>query len=326
VASASQRRALITGIAGQDGSYLAELLVGDGCEVWGVVRDAGSPLPNLAAVRDSVELIEADLLDEQALPRALAACDPGELYHLASPSFVPQAGELRDELERLNARDVGVLLEAARADHPDLRIVYAASSEIFGDATESPQSESTPLRPRNPYGAAKAAGHQLLGAQRERHGLHASSAILFNHESPRRPESFLSRKVTRGAAAIKLGLADELVLGDLDATRDWGHARDVVRALALMARASEPGDYVVATGASHSVSELVDVAFERAGVERAGRVRVDPALVRAPDPVPLVGDATRARERLGWAPEISFEELIGEMVESDVRALEHARA
>jgi len=207
---------------------------------------------------------------------------------------------------------------------PSARVVVAASSEVFGDAGESPQREDTPMRPRSPYGVAKLAAHGLVRAMRERHGLHLSSAITYNHESPRRPEWFLPRKVTRAAAAIALGLEDDLVLGDLDAVRDWSDARDVVRGLQLMASAAEPGDYVLASGVGRTVRELVDVAFAHAGVDPDGRVRVDPTLVRPPEPWAQVGDATRARERLGWTPEHTFAQTIGEMVDADLAALRAA--
>ena len=318
----ARRRALITGIAGQDGSYLAELLVGEGYEVTGLVRPpADRGLPNLAAVRSRVSLIEGDLLAPDSLRGALAAVRPHELYHLAAPTFVPASWEDPTETVVAIAGATAVLLAAAQALEPAPRVWVAASSEVFGDAGESPQRETSPMRPRTPYGVAKLAAHGLVGVMRARHRLFACSGITYNHESPRRPEHFLPRKVTRGAAAISLGLQDELVLGDLDAVRDWCHAADVARAAWLAVGHDEPGDYVVASGVGRTVRELVELAFAHVGLDAAAHVRVDPGLVRPREAIAPVGDPSRARTVLGWAPERSFEAMVAEMVDADVAAL-----
>ncbi|HEX6388083.1 MAG TPA: GDP-mannose 4,6-dehydratase [Solirubrobacteraceae bacterium] len=310
-------RVLITGITGQDGHYLARLLTGEGCEVVGLAR------PGSDGVGASA-LVAADLEDPASLRAAVAEVAPDELYHLAAPTFVPASWD--DPVATVDAIAVGTaaLLAAAREHVPACRVVVATSSEIFGDAGESPMHERTPMRPASPYGVAKLCAHGLVGAMRTR-GLHASSAITFNHESPRRPEHFLPRKVTRGAAAIALGLQETLELGHLRAVRDWSDARDTVRGYVLMARAEEPGDYVLASGVGRTVQDLVDAAFGHAGVDTAA-VRVDPGLVRAPEPWPLVGDPSRAAQHLGWRCEIPFEQTIGEMVDADLAELRASAA
>jgi GDPmannose 4,6-dehydratase len=316
------RRALITGIAGEDGSYPAEQLVADGCEVTGLVRrPADRALPNLAAVRDRIALVEGDLLDPGSLRAALRTVGPHELYHLAAPTFVPASWE--DPTDTVAAIAVGtaVLLAAARAVDPAMRIWVASSSEVFGDAGESPQHEGSPMRPRTPYGVAKLTAHGLAGAMRAHHGMFVCSGIAYNHESPRRPVRFLPRKVTRAAAAISLGIDDTLVLGDLDAVRDWSHAADVVEAARLALRHDEPGDYVVASGIGRTVRELVETAFEHVGVDPWRHVRVDEELVRAPEHTSPVGDPSRARDVLGWRPAHSFHAMIAEMLEADLAAL-----
>jgi GDPmannose 4,6-dehydratase len=317
-----QRRALITGIAGQDGSYLAELLVARGYDVTGVVRDAAhSDLSRLAAVRDRVSLVSGDLLAPATLRDALGAVRPHELYHLAAPTFVPTSWEEPAGIvEAIGAATAQLLTDARRLD-PEMRILVATSSEIFGDAGESPQHERSPMRPRSPYAVAKLAAHGMVGALREHFGLFVVSAITYNHESPRRPDRFLPRKVTRAAAAIALGQQEEIVLGDLGAVRDWSHAADVVRGLHLALQADAPADYVFASGRGRTVGDLVDAAFAAAGVSTEGRVRVDPAFVRGAEPTLLIGDASRAHRVLGWAPEITFEALIAEMVAADRAAL-----
>jgi GDPmannose 4,6-dehydratase len=320
----SARRAVITGVSGQDGSYLAEMLVAEGCEVVGLDRHVGSDdSPNLAAVRDSIDLRQFDLGDHDGIRATLEQSRPDEIYHLAAPSFVPDSWIDPTETVRLIAAGTGTVLASALALDPRPRLWVAASSEVFGDARESPQSESSPMRPRSPYGVAKLAALGLVRTMREHHGLFASTGVTYNHESPRRPSHFLPRKVTRGAAAIALGQADELPLGDLDAVRDWSDARDVVRAARLAMRAEKPGDYVIASGVGRTVRELVGVAFAAAGVDGPIEryVRVDPELVRPTEPTRLVGDAAHARSALGWEPEISFEEMIGEMVRADMREL-----
>ena len=316
----SARRALITGVSGQDGSYLAELLVAKGYDVTGVVRDPeGRELPNLAGVRDRVALVDGDLLDPATLVDALGAVRPHELYHLAAPTFVPTSWEDPGEILEAIGGATATLLGAARRLDPEMRVFVATSSEVFGDAGESPQHERSPMRPRSPYGVAKLAAHGLVGALRERFGMYVVSGITYNHESPRRPQHFLPRKVTRGAAAIALGLEEELVLGDLGAVRDWSHAADIVRGAWLSLQADEPDDYVFASGIGRTVGDLVYAAFAAAGTE--GRIRIDSAFVRPPEPWSPVGDPSHARTTLGWEPEISFEQLISDMVAADLAEL-----
>ncbi|MCW2996496.1 MAG: GDP-mannose 4,6-dehydratase [Solirubrobacterales bacterium] len=315
-------RALITGIGGQDGSYLAEQLVEQGYEVVGMVRPpVDRSQPNLAALDGRYTLIPGDLKDPASLRRALDDVRPDVLFHLAAPTFVPDSWKDPTATIAAIAGGTGTLLAAVVATLPQTRVVVATSAEIFGDAGESPQHERSPMRPHSPYGVAKLAAHGLVGTMRAHHGIHASSAITFNHESPRRPVRFLPRKVTRGVAEIKLGLAQELVLGDLSASRDWCDARDVVRGLRLMAAADVPGDYVLASGVSRSVKDLVDAAFGAAGVDPSGRVRVNPAFVRAPEATQPLGDPTLARERLGWTARIPFEQTIADMLEADLADL-----
>ena len=318
-------RALITGIGGQDGSLLAELLLERGYAVAGVVRPGADPYDNLEPIRGRVELLEADLLDEGSLRAALERFGPVEVYNLAAPSFVPASWARPVVTAELAAVGATALLEAIRAVDPAIRFYQASSSEIFGEPRESPQTEETPLEPVTPYGVAKAYAHFIVHSYRRRYGLFACSGILYNHESPRRPLDYLPRKVAHGAAAISLGLHDELVLGDLDARRDWGYAGDYVRAMWLMLQRDEPGDYVVASGKDHSVRDLVRCAFERVGLDWQRYVRVDPALQRGKAELHrLVGDATRARERLGWEPEVGFEELVRMLVDADLERLRAA--
>jgi GDPmannose 4,6-dehydratase len=308
-------RALVTGVSGQDGSYLAALLVERGYEVVGLVRGSGGRVP------DGVSTLTGDLLAPATLRAAVHDARPDELYHLAAPTFVPDSWEDPTETVAAIATATATLLAAAREVDPAMRVWVSTSSEVFGDAGESPQTERSPMRPRTPYGAAKLAAHGLVGAMRERFGLFACSGLTYNHESARRPERFLTRKVTRGAAAIKLGLESEIVLGDLDAVRDWSHAADVVRAAWLALQAPEPDDYVIASGVGRTVRDFAAAAFAALDLDWEAHVRVDPALVRAPDPVALVGDPARARERLGWTPERSFDDLVAEMVAADLAAL-----
>lgn len=315
-------RALITGIGGQDGSYLAESLLGDGYEVAGMLRTPGDhDLPNLAGVRDHCRFVVADLEDPASLRAAVSEARPDVLFHLAAPTFVPDSWNDPTATLAAIAGGTATLLAAVASSLPDTRIVVVTSAEIFGDAGESPQHERSPMRPRSPYGVAKLAAHGLVGTMRARHGIHASSAITFNHESPRRPVQFLPRKVTRGVAEIKLGLADELVLGDLAAARDWCDARDVVRGLRLMAAADDAGDYVLASGVSRTVRQLVDAAFAHVGVSSEGRVRVDERFVRPPESTQPLGSPAKAREHLGWVPEIPFERTVGDMLDADLADL-----
>jgi GDPmannose 4,6-dehydratase len=309
--------AIVTGAGGQDGSYLAESLLERGYRVVGIVRDASCEYANLAAVRDRVELVEVDLLDQAGLGRVLREHGPREIYNLASPSFVPRSWERPVETAEFAAVGVTALLEAVRAVDSSIRVYQASSSEIFGDPVEAPQTESTPLAPVTPYGVAKAYGHFIVGSYRRRYGLHASAGILYNHESPRRPRTFLPSKVAHGVAAIAAGRETELVLGDLEAQRDWGYARDYVEAIRLMLQQEMPGDYVVATGELHSVGELVETAFAHAGLDWRAHVRVDESLKRGEAELHrLVGDASRARAVLGWSPTVSFEELVALLVDA----------
>jgi GDPmannose 4,6-dehydratase len=325
VSVATPRRALITGVGGQDGSYLAELLLGEAFEVHGIVRrPAEHYSPNLDAVRGSLRLHHGDLLEGGTLRAVIAATEPHEIYHLAAPAFVPDSWAAAADTMQSIATLTGELIDAVRDHAPLAHVVVAASREIFGADAPSPQREDTPCAPSSPYGAAKLAAHQLVGLLRAHDGLHLSSAILFNHESPRRHPEFLSRKVTHAAAAISLGRQDRLELGDADAVRDWSAASDVVYGLRLMAAAAEPGDYVLASGVGRTVRELVDVAFACVGLEAERYVRVDPGLVRPREAEAAVGDATRARERLGWRARTSFEQLIAEMVAADLAASESA--
>ena len=316
------KRALITGIGGQDGSLLAELLLEHGYEVAGLVRPGADPYPNLDIVKDRVELVEADLLDQGSLTTALAAAAPAEVYNLAAPSFVPASWERPVETAGFAAVGATSMLEAIRAVDPSIRFYQASSSEIFGEPHDSPQTESTRLDPVTPYGVAKAYAHFIVHSYRRQYGLFACSGILYNHESPRRPLQFLPRKVAYGAAAIALGLEEELVLGDLDARRDWGYAGDYVRAMWLMLQQAEAGDYVVASGEDHSVRELVECAFAHVGLDWHDHVRVDPVFQRgAAELHRLVGDPTRAQEHLGWRREIGFEQLVHLLVDADLELL-----
>jgi GDPmannose 4,6-dehydratase len=315
------KRALITGITGQDGSYLADLLLEKGYEVHGMVRARGEHPPDRPPVRDEVVLHTGDLLDEGSLTRVLSECLPDEVYNLAGTSFVAASWSDPVRAAESTAAAVARLLESVRRVVPEARFYQASSSEIFGLASSAPQDEDTPVRPRTPYGAAKAYGHFLTVTYRESRDLFATSGILYNHESPRRGLEFVTRKVTHGAAAIKLDLASELALGNLDAERDWGYAKDYVLAMWLMLQQDEPEDYVVATGVAHSVRELVNCAFGCAGLDPERYVRRDERFVRPAELVNLVGDASKARERLGWQPSVSFDELVQLMVDADLALL-----
>jgi GDPmannose 4,6-dehydratase len=310
------RRALVTGIGGQDGSYLAELLLGHDYEVFGTVL--GPP----QGQRAGIEVFELELTDAAAVASVVRELKPDETYHLASASFVPASWEDPVGTSSFAAAAPAALLQALATEHPEGRFLNAASAEIFGAPAEVPQSEETRVAPITPYGAGKAFAHFLTGAFRRQYGLHASSAILFNHESGRRPEHFLTRKVSRGAAAISLGLAEELTLGDLSSRRDWGFAGDYVRGMWLMLQADEPDDYVVATGEAHTVEEFVAAAFEHVGRDWHDHIRYDESLSRGPSDSPaLVGDPTKIRERLDWEPEVRFDELVRMMVDADLEQL-----
>ena len=322
------RRALVTGIAGQDGSLLAELLLERGYEVAGVVRPgAHGPFANLAAVADRIRFVEVDLLDEHGLGVTIAAFAPDEIYNLAAPSFVPRSWDEPVATAEFAAVGATALLEAVRRHRPGARLYQASSSEIFGNPLQTPQTEQTPLSPLTPYGVAKAYAHWIVRSYRLRYGLHASSGILYNHESPRRPLDFLPRKVAAGAAAISLGLQQELVLGSLDARRDWSYAGDSVRAMWLMLQQPKPDDYIIASGVLHSVGDLVEAAFAHVGLDWRDHVRVDPAFVRGKAELhDLVGDAAKARARLGWAPEVGFGQLVQLLVDADLERLRAARS
>jgi GDPmannose 4,6-dehydratase len=319
----SPRRALIIGIAGQDGSLLAELLLAEGYEVFGVVRQpASTRFENLEVLRGQVELMQADVLDELSLVDVLASTRPHEVYNLASPSFVPMSWRQPVLTAEFAAVGVTAMLEAIRRVDDSIRFYQASSSEIFGEPREVPQTEETPLAPVTPYGAAKAYGHFMTRTYRRQYGLHASSGILYNHESPRRPLDFVPRKISHAAAAIALGLESEVVLGDLDARRDWGYAGDYVRAMWLLVQQAEADDYVIATGETHSVGELAERAFAHVGLDWSEHVRVDDSLRRGKAELhDLVGDSAKARARLGWAPEVDFEGLVQLLVDADLARL-----
>jgi GDPmannose 4,6-dehydratase len=314
-----QKRALITGIGGQDGSLLAELLLEQGYDVSGIVRRSGASYPNLEPIRERIDLVEADLSDQLALVRALRAARPHEVYNLASVSFVPASWEQPVLTAELAAVGVTALLEAIREVDPAIRFYQASSSEIFGEPLESPQNEQTPLSPLTPYGVAKAYAHFIVRSYRIRYGLHASAGILYNHESPRRPLEFVPRKVAHAAAAISLGLEGELWLGDLDARRDWGYAADYVRAMWLMVQQDEGDDYVVATGITRSVRDLVETAFGHVGLDWEEYIHIDESLQRGKAELHnLVGDPAKARSKLGWAPTVTFEQLVQVLVDAEL--------
>lgn len=325
------RRVLITGVTGQDGGYLAERLLADGDEVIGTVRRTEGTLAaaGLEHLEGRLGLLSADLLDGDSVRRAVAEAQPDEIYHLAAPTFVPDSW--RDPTEVTQAVVVGTAALLAEAGTlPTTRVLVAASSEVFGDAGVSPQREDSPMRPRSPYGVAKLAAYGLVRTLRAHHDRFLVSAITFNHESPRRPERFLPRKVTAGVAAIAAGKAQELTLGDQAAIRDWSHARDVVDGMVLALRHDVPDDYVLASGVPHTVGDLVDAAFAAAGVSRQvtdadgvsrDRVHVDPRFVRPAEEWPPVGDPSKARDVLGWRPAYTFEGLVAEMVAADLERL-----
>jgi GDPmannose 4,6-dehydratase len=316
------RRALVTGITGQDGSYLADLLLEKGYEVHGMVRRSSTEtFQRLAHIRDDIVLHTGDLLDQRSLGDVLRAVEPDEIYNLAAMSFV--AASWNQPVLTAEFTGVGVtrMLEAMREAAPEARFYQASSSEMFGKVREVPQTESTPFYPRSPYGVAKAYGHHITVNYRESYGLYACSGILFNHESPRRGLEFVTRKVTHGAASIKLGMSSELRLGNLDAERDWGYAKDYVEAMWLMLQQDEPDDFVIATGKSNSVRELVDLSFARVGLDPADHIVQDDRFMRPAEVDHLIGDFAKAREQLGWEPRTSFEELVGLMVDADLELL-----
>ncbi len=319
------KRALITGITGQDGSYLAELLLEKGYDVHGLVRgETEERFERLAAIQDAVTLHAADLLDESSLFDVMRTVDPDEVYNLAAMSSVSQSWRLAVATAEYTAVGVTRLLEAIREVCPEARFYQASSSEMFGRARESPQNEATPFYPRSPYGVAKVYGHFITVNYRESFGISSCSGILFNHESPRRGAAFVTRHITRGVASIKLGLSDELVLGNLDVRRDWGYAKEYVEAMWLMLQQENPEDFVIGTGVSHSVRDLVEFAFEAAGLKPEDYVRIDPELARPAEIEEVVADASKAKRVLGWEPKVSCEEVIEMMVKADLDRLQAA--
>ena len=316
------KRAIITGITGQDGSYLAELLLSKGYEVTGVVRRSSAPnYWRIEHLLDRITLRPADLLDQLSLLRLIQEVRPHEFYNLAAMSFVPASWDQPLLTGDFNAMGVTRLLEAVRHVDSGIKIYQASSSEMYGRVREVPQTELTPFYPRSPYGVSKVFGHYITVNYRESYGLFAVSGILFNHESPRRGLEFVTRKVSDGVARIKLGMATHLALGNLDASRDWGYAGDYVQAMWMMLQQPQADDYVIATGKTHSVRDLVEVAFGHAGLEWQKYVRIDSALLRPAEVDHLIGDASKAKQVLGWRPEISFDHLIRMMVDKDLARL-----
>jgi GDPmannose 4,6-dehydratase len=317
------RRALITGVTGQDGSHLADLLLDKGYEVHGMVRRSSTEkFERIEHLRDRLTLHQGDLLDQRSLVDTLRAAQPDEIYNLAAMSFVAVSWVQPTLTAEFTGVGVTRILEAMREVCPEARFYQASSSEMFGKVRQVPQNESTPFYPRSPYGVAKAYGHFITVNYRESYDLHATSGILFNHESSRRGLEFVTRKVTWHAAAIKLGLAEELRLGNLDAERDWGYAPDYVEAMWRMLQQDHPEDYVIATGKAHSVRDCVEIAFDHAGLELDSHVVIDDSLKRPAEVDHLIGDYSKARERLGWEPKTSFEEMIRLMVDADYKRLE----
>ncbi len=321
-----QKKALITGVTGQDGSYLAELLLEKGYEVHGIVRrvaleDPSHRLVRIAPILDKLRLHSATLENYPSLCEVVRSVQPDELYHLAAQSFVAESFD--DSFSTLNTNINGThyVLAAIRAMAPKCRMYFAGTSEMFGKVMEVPQRETTPFRPRSPYGISKLAGYELTRNYREAYNLFTCSGILFNHESPRRGYEFVTRKVTSHVARIKLGLATHLSLGNLDAKRDWGHARDYVRAMHLMLQQDQPEDFVIATGRTHSVRDLVQRAFDCAGLDWQKHVKIDERFVRPAEVDLLIGDPRHAQQKLGWNPQVSFEQLVEEMVQADLQAL-----
>ena len=319
------RRALITGITGQDGSYLAELLLEKDYEVFGMTRRASTEnVERIAHLTDRMTLIQGDLLDPHSLVSALRTAEPVEVYNLAAQSFVPTSWNQPVLTAEFTAVGVTRMLEAIRTVDPNIRIYQASSSEMYGKVREVPQTEQTPFHPRSPYGVAKAYGHYITVNYRESYGLYAVSGILFNHESPRRGLEFVTRKISDGVARIKLGLADELRLGNFDAERDWGYAGDYVEAMWRMLQQDEPEDYVVAMGEAHSVRQFFEIAFAHVGLDPEQYVKSDPEFMRPAEVDHLVGDASKAKAQLGWEPKHLFRDLVEMMVDADLERLSSA--
>ena len=314
--------ALVTGITGQDGSYLAQFLLSKGYDVVGVVRRTShDSYERIGPFIDRVTILPADLLDQHSLTSVIRDVKPDEIYNLAAQSFVPTSWSQPVLTGEFTALGVTRILEAVRLAHPEAKFYQASSSEMFGKAMETPQRETTPFYPRSPYGVAKTYGHWITVNYRESHGIFAVSGILFNHESPRRGLEFVTRKITDGVARIKLGLADELRLGNLDAKRDWGFAGDYVEAMWLMLQRDEPEDYVIGSGETHSVEEFVQTAFERAELNWESYVKIDPAFIRPAEVELLLADPTKARREMNWQTKVSFQELVAMMVDADLQKL-----
>ncbi len=320
------KTALITGITGQDGSYLAELLLEKGYRVVGMTRRTSTEVhERIEHIVDDVEIVSGDLLDQSSITSIVNDVRPNEIYNLAAQSFVPASWSQPVLTGEFTALGVTRVLEAVRHVDPAIRFYQASSSEMFGNAVQSPQTEKTPFYPRSPYGVAKVYGHWITVNYRESYGIYATSGICFNHESPRRGKEFVTRKISDGVARIKLGLATELRLGNLDAHRDWGFAGDYVRAMWLMLQQPQPDDYVIATGRTHSVRDFVRIAFEAAGLgSYEPYVAIDSRFVRPAEVDRLIGDASKARAQLDWVPEVGFEQLVAMMVESDIKRCERS--
>ena len=319
------KAALITGITGQDGTYLAQLLLGKGYSVYGLVRGQNNPrLATVAELCPGLEFVEGDLLDQSSLIAALETCQPTEVYNLGAISFVGLSFKQAVLTGEITGLGVTRMLEAIRTVNAQIRFYQASSSEMFGKVRETPQTELTPFHPRSPYGVAKVYGHYITVNYRESYGIHASSGILFNHESPRRGLEFVTRKITNGVARIKLGLQRELALGNLEAKRDWGFAGDYVEAMHLMLQQQEPADYVIATGETHGIREFLELAFSHVGLNWQDHVVSDPRFMRPAEVDYLVGDASKARAQLGWSPKTTFAQLVGLMVDSDLKLQEAA--
>ncbi|MGQ0736186.1 MAG: GDP-mannose 4,6-dehydratase [Acidobacteriota bacterium] len=317
------KKALITGVTGQDGSYLAELLLEKGYEVYGVVRRLSAPnVWRIQHVLDRITLVQADMLDQLSLIKAVEKTQPDEFYNLAAMSFVPASWDQPMLTGEYNSQGVTRALEAIRSVNPGIRFYQASSSEMYGRVREVPQTELTPFYPRSPYGVSKVFGHYITVNYRESYNLFAVSGILFNHESPRRGIEFVTRKVSDGVARIKLGMTDRLALGNLDACRDWGFAGDYVRAMWSMLQQDAADDYVVASGEAHSVKQLVEIAFDHVGLDWQKHVTVDPRFLRPAEVDHLIGNAEKARTRLGWSPKVSFAELVRMMVDADLARLQ----
>lgn len=316
------KTALITGITGQDGSYLAEFLLGKGYRVVGMTRRSSTDVhERIEHIVDDIEIVSGDLLDQSSMTKIVAAVKPDEIYNLAAQSFVPTSWSQPVLTGEFTALGVTRVLEAIRAVDPAIRFYQASSSEMFGKVMETPQTEDTPFYPRSPYGVAKVYGHWITVNYRESYDLYAVSGILFNHESPRRGKEFVTRKITDGVARIKLGMAKEIRLGNLDAQRDWGFAGDYVRAMWLMLNQPGPDDYVIATGRTHSVREFVRLAFDHVGLDYQEYVKTDERFMRPAEVDLLIGKPDKAHRALGWTPEVSFEQLVQMMVDADLKRL-----